>query len=633
MLQLIRDRATGWIAWAIIILISIPFALWGIQEYFYADSTVAVARVNDTELTLPQFQRAQQQQIAQLRSVLGAAFDPSQIDQEQIRRRTIDVMVNEELVQQGAASSGMRVGDLQLAHAIETQELFQIDGAFSTALYETYLRNEGYSVGGFEHQLRRSILSEQIISGLARSAIATETDLENLVRLTNQARSFGSLRFPVSDYEDLELDEAAVEDYYAKHQAELKTPQRIDVEYLELSRAALAAQLAVDEEELRAYYESQKGNYIQPESRRASHILVRVPADADEQAVEEARASLVDIKERLSAGESFAALAEQYSDDPGSAGQGGDLGFFERGLMDPGFEDAAFSTELGQVSDPVRSSFGFHLIEVTDIRATGEQSFETVRDELAQDYRDEQAERLYFEQLERLATLSFEHPDTLEVAADDLGLTVKTTGFFARNEPSEDPISSEPEIVNVAFSSDVLEAGNNSELVELSGGRAITLRVREAQPARALEMEEARDIITNRLSAEAARAAARRTGEAALELLREGGADDSGYTWEEFEKVQRDSFDVEREILSEAFRMPSPPAGVSEYSGIVTGSGDYVVIRLSAVEDGGLDTVESEQLSSARQALGANYGQQEYAAFVRSLRDRAEIDVNEQSLQ
>ncbi len=633
MMQFIRDRATGWIAWAIVILISIPFALWGIQEYFYADSAVAVARVNGTELTLQQYQRAQQQQLAQLRGVLGAAFDLSRLDQEQIRRRTLDVLVNEEVVQQGGADSGMRVGDVQLARAIQSVKLFQIENEFSSALYDTYLRNEGYSTGGFEYQLRRSIVSEQLLAGLAQSAIATDQDLGNLVRLTNQARTFETLRFPVSDYSDIEVDEASVEAYYAQHQDELQTPERIDVEYIELSRSAIAEQLVVDEQELRAFYDAQKVNYVQPESRRASHILVRVPSDADDAAVEQARQSLVEAKQRLDAGESFETLAKEISDDPGSAEQAGDLGFFERGLMDPAFEDAAFELEPGQVSNPVRSSFGFHLIKLTEVRSSGEQDFDTIRDRIEQEYRGEQAERVFFEQIERLARLTFEHPDTLEIAADELGLTIETTGFFARNEPSEDPTSAEPAVVDAAFSSDVREAGNNSELVELPGGRAIVLRVKESQPSRPLELSEARPDIIERLREEASREAAQGAGEAVLEQLRGGGEEQTGREWEGFDAVQRDDVGVQRDVLSEVFRMPRPAAGVPELSGITTLAGDYIVIRLTEVEDGGLDSVDGEQLTAATQALRSAYGQQEYGAFVRGLRDQSEIDVNEESLR
>jgi len=637
MLQFIRDRATGWLAWAVVLLICIPFALWGVYDYLSPNPNVAVAKVNDTELTLQQFQEAYQRQRQRLQNLLGENFEASGLDETVVREQSLESLIEDELLVQAAIGAGLRVSDEQLARAIHAQEVFQEGGQFSPQRYEQWLRMQGYSPEGFEVVLRRSMLTEQLFSGIVGSAIATDRERERLARLLGQQRSFATLEVPRGRYGDMTFSEEELEAYYDAHRDELMVPEQVAVAYLVLSRDAISQEVRPSEEELRAAYEASKLNYVSPEQRKVSHILVAVGEEADEAEVAEARAQVEALADRLAAGEDFAELAREHSDDPGSARRGGDLGFFERGVMDPRFEEAAFSLEPGEVSEPARTRFGFHLIRVDEVRAGHTKPFEEARDEVLADYRRTQAEHMYYERVERLANLTFEHPHSLEIAAEELGLEIRETELFSREQPpEEDPIASQPGFVEVAFSPELMEDGVNGEVIELPGNQAVVMRVLEHREARSQTLEEARETIAARLRLERAREAARAAGEELLEALR-GGADPQavaeslGGEWTEHEALGRRADAVDPALLSHVFAMPR--AGDAPlYDGVTVPSGDYVIVALRSVIDGETENMSEEELAELEGQLASQYGRAAYDGYIRALRDQAEVVIHEQEL-
>jgi peptidyl-prolyl cis-trans isomerase D len=413
LLQLIRDRATGWIAWVIVILISIPFALWGINEYLSPASNVAVAIVNGTDVSIGEFQRTYQRQRTQLQSMFGGNFDINQLDDDRLREEALRQLINDEVVLQSALANGMRIGDQQLALSIQRQDLFQSDGAFSEDLYQQWLRTQGYSPGGFESNLKRSMLAEQLVAGLATSAIVTDHEIERAVRLQRQKRVLDTLTVPVTGFSDVQIDASAVMAHYEANQVDYISPEQMKLEYVEISRDAIAAGVQVEEEELRDAYERRKADFQTPEQRDASHILLTLEDGADEAAVAAARERLEGLKSRIDGGAPFAELAREYSEDPGSARQGGSLGAISRGVMDAAFEDAVFTLGLDEVSDPVRSAFGLHLIKVDAINASKVPEFAEVKDKMRVAYQNDKAERAFVDRVETMTTLAFENPDTL----------------------------------------------------------------------------------------------------------------------------------------------------------------------------------------------------------------------------
>ena len=426
MLQFIRDNATGWIAWGIVILISIPFALWGIHQYVTPDASVAIATVDDKEIGYYDFQRRYARSRQQLQSILGAGLIDAEED-ERLRREVLDGMIDSEVVVRSGIAAGMRVGDEQLARTIQTQEVFRSGDGFSQDAYEGWLRGQGYSPGGFEEDLRRSLLEQQITLGISGSEFVSDGGLRDAVRVRLQTRTFSLLTIPATDFEVPEPTDSEIRARFEQHRTEYNAPERLRLRYLEISLDDIAAGVKADDEELRALFEAEPERFVTPEKREVSHILVSVPSDAGTDDVAQARERLVALKDRLAAGESFEDLARESSDDPGSATGGGALGFIERGMMVPEFEEAAFALEPEQVSDPVRSSYGWHLIKVTAVQGSRGATYEEVRDQVLAQYQSREAERIYVERVETLANVTYEHPESLEAGARELGLEIRET--------------------------------------------------------------------------------------------------------------------------------------------------------------------------------------------------------------
>jgi peptidyl-prolyl cis-trans isomerase D len=406
---------------------------------------------------------------------------------------------------------------------------------------------------------------------------------------------------------------------------------------VEVSRDAIAESINVDDEELRSLYEQRKTNYRTAEQRDASHILLRLEKDADDAAVAEARDKLAGLKELIEAGTPFEELAREHSEDPGSAKQGGSLGTFGRGVMDPAFETAAFALAEGHVSEPVRSSFGMHLIKVNTIRASVLKSFEQVRDELGTERRFEEAEQTFVDQVEQLATLAFEHPESLDIAAETLGLTPTVSDWLLPVGGTNIGVGANPAVLEAAFSPEVLELGNNSELIELDASRVIVLRVAEHRPTEPQSLDEVSDRIRADLSSREGRKLASETGTGLLEVLRDGeqsaaAVESSGYDWSEEAEHERTARGVNQAVLKALFRMPRPSPGAESYESAVTPSGDFVIIALAGVSDGELGQVAKAEQDTARQSIAAERGRNDYDAMVKGLREAATIDIYRENL-
>ncbi len=635
MLEFIRKRATGWVAWGIVILISVPFALWGINQYFTPVSDLSVAKVNGTEIELREFQQAVQNQRSRLRQMLGPELAAS-VDEVLVRQQTLDRLIGEQLLLQAAAESGMRVGDAQLATEIQSQQIFRSDGKFSPERYQNFLRQQGYSPGGFEQMMRQGLISGQVSNGLMSSAFVTDAELARMRSLQGQNRSFRTLEVPVSRFMDVPVSDEAVARHYEENKARYVRPEQVSIEHLEISRPRIAAEIPVDEGELKRLYEARKANYSTPEQRKVSHILLSVASDADDAAVDEARNKLLDIRRQIESGASFEDLAKAHSEDPGTAQNGGDLGFISRDIMDPAFDAAAFSLKAGEVSAPVRSDFGLHLIKVSDIRGGQTRSFEEVRTQLKTEFQNEQADLVFSEQVERLATLTFEHPESLDIAAETLGLEIKTSPLFDRNGAAEG-IASNREVVLAAFSEDVREGGNNSEILELDNGVVVSLRVNRHEPAAPLPLDAVRDQIVGELKLRSAREKAREIGRALLEKLRNGESPEQAAAsaetqWSETASLSRQSGQADPGLRALVFRMPKPQQQARTYAGRALPDGGFQIVALESVTSGSVDG-EGDAPEDLRRSMAAAFGSAALDQYSRALRDKADVAINEENLQ
>lgn len=640
MLQQIRDRAHGFIAWIVVILICIPFALWGVHEYLGPDPNVPVMEVDGEEVTLTEYRAALQQTRAALERQFGGRDVSRFFGEGRIREQALESLVGERLLVRAADEAGFTISDEQLARAIRSVPAFQREGAFSTEEYGFVLRRSGLTPGRFEDDTRRRLLEEQLRTALLASAVVPEARAARLAALEAQRREFSGLTIPASRFEDeVEVPEEDAARRYEENRAAYMTPEEVRLRYVVLSRDALAAEVEVPEELLRERYEGRKAGFTVEEQRRVSHILVAVDdaAAGGGEGEAAARARVQELRARIVAGEAFEDVAREASEDPGSAASGGDLGYGGRGIWVPAFEEAAFSLPVGELSEPVRSTFGFHLIQVADVRESRVRTFEEAREELEREYREDEADQAYFEQLERLSNLAFEQPDNLDDAADLLGLALEESGFVSRRGEAGHAVLGDPAALAAAFGEDVL-AGNNSEVVELEGYRAAVLRVEEHREPRQRSLDEVREEIVAALRAERTAEAARAAGRELLGRLRSGEAMDEAagdLAWSERRTAGRDDPELRPAVRGVLFAMPHPETGARPvFDGVATAGGGFEVLALHRVVEGeeGEEGEASAPLDTLRDELSQQSGLQAYEAFLAGLRERAEVRIFEERL-
>lgn len=627
MLHFIRDRAQGWIAWFIVGLITIPFALWGVNSYLTGASEVVVAEVNGKDIKQNDLQRSVQQYRDQMRNVLGDQFDPAMFEGAAVKRNILEGLIEQQLLREANHDLGQTVSDSTVSNIIRTTPAFQRDGEFDSEYYAMVLARAGYSPTSYEAQLRTDLLAQELTQNIQQSAMVTDESLKLALALQKQAREIAYGIVPVQDYtEQVNIEDEAVRQYYDNHQNNYMAPEQIKLNYLELSVDAIAKGIEVSDDELKQYYANNQDMFVGPEQRRASHILIEGDDDA---ALEKIQA----IATRIKQGEDFAKVAEESSEDSGSASQGGDLGYFGRDVMDPAFEQAAFALEnVGDISEPVKTEFGYHLIKLTGIRKPDLQPFADVRDDVEKRYRRQQAETQFFDKAEQLANLSFENPDSLDVTAETLGLDIQTSELFTRNG-TEAGISSHDKVVSAAFSEDVLKNDLNSAVIELSDTDLVVIHKNKHVPESILPFESVEPAIKQQLLFKKASDFAREKGEEIVTELKSGKEAQSLLdSWQEAAFYERDSDAISSQILQRAFAMPKP-GDKAQYLGFTADNGNYIVIKLTDVKNGDPTAVADDEQKAMKQQLAQMQANAEVEAFIASLKADADIDIIDKSLR
>lgn len=491
MLQAIRERAQGIVAWVMLIMIGVPFALWGIQNYFDSGQEQPVATVGKRDIFERDVNRVHEQNLANL---IGL---DDQIDEQQLKREALEKLVREEILVQVADQKKMVVSDDDVRAFIQTLPYFQTEGKFDKEKYRIMLSSQGMTAETFIPQVQKALILEQFQRGVMDSAFVTRGETATLIRLRNLEREVEyatvSPVTPTGTYSDSEL-----ETYLKQHATDFQRPEQVSIEYIAVSLPEIAKSVSVSDEELHKLYEEQKALYTTDERRRVSHLLITAEGDAPEQeAAAQTRAQ--DLKAKLAQGDDFAKLAREHSGDSISAPKGGDLGIITKGAMDEKFSEAAFALKEGEVSDPVKTSFGYHLIKVVKIEPTQVQAFESVRNELVNHFQRNAAENQFYEQGQKLTQLAFEHPDSLDQAAKTLSLKIQEIPLFTREAGTG--LAEREEIRKAAFGGEVL-GGRNSEPVELDNEMAVVLRVKTHEPARDRSVAEARADLIKRMREE-----------------------------------------------------------------------------------------------------------------------------------
>lgn len=615
MLQNIRDNSQGWIAKTIIGLIVMLMAFTGFDAIVQSTSNSRnAAEVNGEEITLDSLNAAVDMQRRQLIQQFGKDFDASLLDDKLLRNAALDSLVERTLLLQGAKDAGMAVSDAALDQMIVQLPVFQVEGKFDAARFDQVLQQQGFTRMQFRERLKQDVLISQLQAALAGSNFVTDAELDAFVRLDKQTRDFASLTLP-ADSKAIELTDEEVKAYYDEHADQFMSVEQVVIEYVELKKEAFFAQAEASDEELQALYQKEIANLA--EQRHAAHILLEVN---DKQSDEQAKAKLEEAAKRLQAGEDFAVLAKELSQDPGSADNGGDLGFAGPGVYDPEFEKALYALNKGEVSAPVRSEFGWHLIKLLDVQAPEVPSFDSLKAKLEREIKAQQVEQRFVEAAKDLEEASFEASD-LAQPAQELGLQVQTSGAFGRE--GGEGVAANRQVVQAAFSPEVLEDGANSGAIELDPDTTLVLRVKEHKKPTLLPLETVAAGIRETLARKKAGEAAKAEGEALLAQLREGGA--SGKEWKVVEAATRSQEGVEPVVLQALFRMAKPADGKPSYAGVTLNNGDYVVLRLDGVGQAKAE-LSAEEKTSYRRFLASRAGQQDFAAYREQLKEQADIE-------
>ncbi|OZY41238.1 peptidylprolyl isomerase [Pseudomonas fragi] len=621
MLQNIRDNSQGWIAKTIIGVIVALMALTGFDAIFQATSTSQdAAKVNGEEITQVELSQAVDMQRRQLLQQLGKDFDSSLLDEKMLREAALKGLIDRKLLLQGAKDAKFSFSEAALDQVILLTPEFQEDGKFSPERFDQVIRQLGYGRLQFRNMLGEEMLIGQLRAGLAGSGFVTDEQVNAFARLEKQTRDFASLNIK-ADPAAVKLTDDEVKAYYDEHAKEFMTPDQVVIDYIELKKSSFFDQVAVKDDELQALYQKEIANLA--EQRRAAHILIEVN---DKVSDDQAKAKIAEIQQRLAKGESFEALAKEFSQDPGSAANGGDLGFAGPGVYDPVFETAVYALKQDQVSEPVRTSFGYHLIKLLGVEAPQVPSFASLKDKLTHDLKTQQVERLFVDATKQLEDSAFEASD-LAQPAQELKLTVHTSAPFGRE--GGEGVAANRAVIQAAFSTEVMDEGANSTALELDPETVVVLRVKEHRKPEQLPLEAVASSIRAQLVKEHASAAAKTRAEQIIKELRDGklplNQPVDGQSWKVQEAVARGQEGIDPAVLQAVFRMPKPAAKDKPTFGSVTlADGTVVVLRLNGVNDAVAPT--EEEKASYRRFLASRVGQQDFAAYRKQLENEAKVE-------
>ena len=630
MLQSIHDKLKGWVAGVVLGAIGLVFVFWGINWTLSAPTYAA--KVNGTEISSNEVRQTYQQQLAQIERQSSAPLDEAM--RNEIKRRVLDEYVNSEALVTRADELGYRVSDSELLAEMSHVPAFQVDGKFDQAHALAVLNSQGRSVSEIEGLFRRDAKLRQLDTALNASSFATPTELKEFRALTRQQRELAWVTLSAAKYAAGAIPEdAAVKAYFDAHKAEYMTPETVNLRYVELSLAQLGSKVSVDDAQLKAFYEEQKTKtperFQQPEQRRVRHILLSVNNPKEDAAV---KLKAEGILKRAQAGEDFSKLAKEFSQDPGSASQGGDLGWSEKKIFVGPFADAAFSMKVDDIQGPVKTQFGYHILKLDGIQPAAIKTFEQSKTDLETEYKRNEAERLFNNAQDQLADAALQNATDIDLVAKKAGLTVQDIPTFSRNGGGGS-LGNVPAVIDAAFSQDVLD-GRLSPIIEVEKGRGVVLRATDHKLPQQKTLEAVR---TEVIAAWKKQRGAELATAAASEAAKRLSAGDSwdavvkslGGTTQAPKFIARSDQDVPMEIRTNAFQAPKP-AQKPVYENLTLTNGDAVVLAFSAVrEDPNAAAIKDADVRRQYAAQIASGEAQSYAAAARA---DAKVSLNPKAI-
>lgn len=620
MLQDIRDNSQGVVAKVIIGFIVAIFALFGVDSIMNGFITSPpIAEINGEEVTEAQLQVNTQN----LLNSIGASADS--IDQSLLEQIALSQILEEVLLRQSAQNSNMAVSSNRVDRSIIENPQFQINGVFDSDLAVRTMASQGFSVPLYRETLQQQMLLSQLANAYSSSAFVTNMELEKIASLSAQTRDFRYLSIPLGTRTlGTPISDAEIQAYYEENQQDFTQPETVSVQYVLLDKSAISNEIELEEGAVLTQYEIERSSFEGSAEKRASHILFEVGGDlSQDQALELAATA----KQRIDAGEDFAAVALDMSTDTVSAEEGGDIGYTDGSAFPTAIEDALEVLSLNEISDPVISEFGVHIVKLTEDSENVFQSFEEVADRIERELKSSEVELTYAERLEDLSNLAFE-TGNLDTISEELELEVLTSGAFGRTGATG--IFANQALIAAAFSDEVLLDGNNSEVIELGASQAAVLNVLEFNEATVLPLEEVEPEIAVILRTEMEREAVRELSDQLLTSIENGESIeqlllDNQLEWITEEGANRGDASVNNEILSRVFSMSLADSATPAYDNLVLSNDTAVIVELNAIQPGSISSLEQADRESLVSSMISDLGNSDFQAYMTNLQENADI--------
>ena len=611
--------------------VTLPFVFFGTYQYFTGGGDQqAVASVGKNKITQQDFDEALRDQQQRMRQALGDNFDSSMLDSPEMRYALLDQLVNQRLLENAARSERFRVTDTQLAQFIAGLPVFQDNGKFSQDKYREVLAAQSMSPLMFEQRVRGDLVLSPLQDPIVSGSIAAHSSVAHYLTLHDQKREVAVAAIAIDQYEkSVSVSDADVKAYYDKNPKAFETPETARIDYLLLTQDAIAKQIKIDPAELKQVYETNARQYTTNEERKASHVLIAVKKDASEaeKAAAKKKADEIAAKARAHP-DSFAELARQYSQDPGSAAQGGDLGSFSRGAMVKPFEDAVFAAKVGDIVGPIQTDFGYHVIKVTGITPSHVQGFDEVKGRIEADLKRQKAAQKFASSAEQFQNLVYEQADSLAGAAKALGLEVQSTPFLTRDKVRELAMGS-TKFVQALFSPESIQSKRNTEAIEVGPNALMAGRIVEHRAAAPKPLEQVKDEIRKQLAHQRASEMAEKAGQEKLALLVQGK--DAGLTFDKPVTIARNQpqpgftpVAVKKIFDANAGKLPA-------YEGATNEKGGYSIYKVEKVIAPPAPQPAMVQQAAAR--VASELGREQMNAYLAGLKADTDVKINQAALE
>jgi peptidyl-prolyl cis-trans isomerase D len=612
----------------ILALAALPFLFWGIESYRSGEGDDYLALAAGDKIQRQEFDQALRNQQESMRATMGESFNDSMLENPAVKTAVLEGLIQQRLLKHEAARVGLVVPDVQLIEMIQNISAFQEDGNFSKQRYEELLRAQGMSPRTFEARVRQELMRQELIAPYTEHGFVPATMALGVMRLSDEKREVSLARIsPEQFLSQAKPDEPAIKAYYDSHQAELQLPEQVKVEYAVLSQDELAKQIRVSEDEVRKYFDEHKSEFGETEERRASHILISAPSSASDEEKSAARARAGQLlAQAKQAPQKFAELAKQNSQDPGSAVQGGDLGFFTRNSLVKPFEDAVFQMKMDEISDVVETDYGFHIIKLTGIKEAKPTDFSEVKSRVEEELKNQKLAKNFAEMAESFSNMVYEQSDSLQPAAAKFNLQVQQSDWLARNDTTS-PYFSNARLMQAIFSEEAVKNKQNTEAIEVSPNTLVSARVIDYRPASVPPLAGVREKISGIIARKAAEEAALKEGKERLSQLQAGKT--GLVNWEGTEQISRiEPKGLDHQTLRAVFKVET--ARLPAYAGMINPEGGYTLIRITRVFEPALPGPEQQKIF-ARQFQQV-LSQEELSAYLGGVRNRYDVSVKSGAL-